>query len=58
MTLDSLPGSSGYLDLYPDRKMAYFKNPYVLGLTVVSGIGGMLFGYDTGMPHYHMINLF
>lgn len=28
--------------------MFYFKNPYILGLTVVAGIGGLLFGYDTG----------
>ncbi|KAB1213331.1 Inositol transporter 1 [Morella rubra] len=49
MTIDSLPGSSGYMDLYPERKMSYFKNPYVLGLTVVAGIGGLLFGYDTGV---------
>ncbi|XP_004296737.1 PREDICTED: inositol transporter 1 isoform X1 [Fragaria vesca subsp. vesca] len=50
MTLgSSLPGSSGYLDLHPDRKMFYFKNPYILGLTVVAGIGGLLFGYDTGV---------
>ncbi|PRQ60791.1 putative major facilitator, sugar transporter, major facilitator superfamily [Rosa chinensis] len=45
----SLPGSSGYLDLHPDRKMFYFRNPYILGLTVVAGIGGLLFGYDTGV---------
>ncbi|KAK4754477.1 hypothetical protein SAY87_002581 [Trapa incisa] len=49
MTLNSMPGSSGYLDLYPERKMAYFGNPYVLGLTMVAGIGGLLFGYDTGV---------
>ncbi|GMN69636.1 hypothetical protein TIFTF001_038684, partial [Ficus carica] len=49
MTIDSLPGSSGYLDSYPERKMWYFKNHYVLGLTVVAGIGGLLFGYDTGV---------
>lgn len=49
MTLESLPGSSGYLDMYPERKMSYFKNSYVLGLTVVAGIGGLLFGYDTGV---------
>lgn len=48
MTLNSMPGSSGYLDLYPERKMAYFSNTYILGLTVVAGIGGLLFGYDTG----------
>ena len=47
MTIE-LPGSSGYLDSYPERKMSFFKNPYVLNLTVVAGIGGLLFGYDTG----------
>ena len=49
MTIESLPGSSGYLDLFPERRMSYFSNPYVLGLTVISGIGGLLFGYDTGI---------
>ncbi|KAK6231131.1 hypothetical protein SCA6_001204 [Theobroma cacao] len=49
MTLESLPGSSGYLDLHPERRMSYFRNPYILGLTVVAGIGGLLFGYDTGV---------
>ena len=48
MTIESLPGSSGYLDMYPERKISYFKNPYVLGLTFVAGIGGLLFGYDIG----------
>ncbi|XP_047180478.1 inositol transporter 1-like isoform X1 [Vigna umbellata] len=45
----SAPGSSGYLDVYPDRKISFFKNPFILGLTAVAGIGGMLFGYDTGV---------
>lgn len=49
MTLDSIPGSSGYLDAFPERRIAYFSNGYVLGLTVVAGIGGLLFGYDTGV---------
>ena len=48
MTIDSLPGSSGYLDLFPERRMSYFSNTYVLRLTVIAGIGGLLFGYDTG----------
>lgn len=49
MTLDSVPGSSGYLDLFPERRMSYFSNTYVLRLTIVAGIGGLLFGYDTGV---------
>lgn len=49
MTIESLPGSSGYLDSYPERRISYFSNSYVLGLTVVAGIGGLLFGYDTGV---------
>jgi len=28
--------------------MSYFSNSYVIGLTVAAGIGGLLFGYDTG----------
>ncbi|KAI9115031.1 hypothetical protein K1719_014044 [Acacia pycnantha] len=47
--IQSAPGSSGYLDLHPERKMSLFKNPYILGLTAVAGIGGLLFGYDTGV---------
>ncbi|XP_015581208.2 inositol transporter 1 [Ricinus communis] len=49
MTIESLPGSSGYLDLFPERRMSYFSNTYVLRLTVIAGIGGLLFGYDTGV---------
>jgi len=29
--------------------MSYFGNSYILGLTVTAGIGGLLFGYDTGL---------
>ncbi|XP_065867805.1 inositol transporter 1 [Euphorbia lathyris] len=46
---ESLPGSSGYLDLFPERRMSYFSNNFVLRLTIVAGIGGLLFGYDTGV---------
>uniref|UniRef100_A0A2P2JWI8 Inositol transporter 1 n=3 Tax=Rhizophora mucronata TaxID=61149 RepID=A0A2P2JWI8_RHIMU len=49
MSYDSIPGSSGYLDLFPERRMSYFTNHYVLRLTVIAGIGGLLFGYDTGV---------
>uniref|UniRef100_A0A6N2MP46 Major facilitator superfamily (MFS) profile domain-containing protein n=1 Tax=Salix viminalis TaxID=40686 RepID=A0A6N2MP46_SALVM len=44
-----LPGSSGYLGMFPERRMSYFSNSYVIGLTVAAGIGGLLFGYDTGV---------
>lgn len=47
MTIESMPGSSGYLDA-DNRKITYFGNSYVVGLTIVAGIGGLLFGYDTG----------
>ncbi|KAI4344961.1 hypothetical protein L6164_012133 [Bauhinia variegata] len=49
ITEQSIPGSSGYLELHPERKMSLFKNPYILGITAVAGIGGLLFGYDTGV---------
>ncbi|KAL3506698.1 hypothetical protein ACH5RR_032080 [Cinchona calisaya] len=49
MTIESMPGSSGYLDDVGNRKVTYFSNLYVVGLTVIAGIGGFLFGYDTGV---------
>ncbi|PWA93242.1 inositol transporter 1 [Artemisia annua] len=49
MTIESFPGSSGYIDADVDKKITYFSNSYVLGLTLVAGIGGLLFGYDTGV---------
>lgn len=46
---EATPGSSGYLEVYPERKVWYFKNPYIIGITAAAGIGGLLFGYDTGV---------
>lgn len=49
MTIDlSAPGSSGLLDASSKRDISFFSSKYVLGLTVTAGIGGLLFGYDTG----------
>ncbi|KAJ0972999.1 hypothetical protein J5N97_020958 [Dioscorea zingiberensis] len=47
MTIESLPGSSA--SLVTKKSVTYFSNPYVLGLTITAGIGGLLFGYDTGV---------
>ncbi|MQL71949.1 hypothetical protein Taro_004276 [Colocasia esculenta] len=50
MTIQTLPGSSASLgSASSGRKASYFGNRYVLGLTVTAGIGGLLFGYDTGV---------
>lgn len=49
MTIQSFPGSSGIIDASPKRDISYFSNFYVLGLTLTAGIGGFLFGYDTGV---------
>ncbi|XP_073039846.1 inositol transporter 1 [Primulina eburnea] len=52
MTIELLPASSGYLNDGGEnggRRITYFSNSYVLGLTMVAGIGGLLFGYDTGV---------
>lgn len=57
MTIESMPGSSGLLDYSPRRKVTYFSNRYVLGLTLAAGIGGMLFGYDTGIISFHFFCL-
>lgn len=32
-----------------NKKVTYFGNGYVIGLTMAAGIGGLLFGYDTGV---------
>lgn len=33
----------------PRKQVSYFSNLYLLGLTLTAGIGGLLFGYDTGV---------
>ncbi|KAK2405725.1 inositol transporter [Trifolium repens] len=45
----NMAGSSGYLEMHPERKISMFQNPYILGTTFAAGIGGLLFGYDTGV---------
>ncbi|QHO21390.1 inositol transporter 1-like [Arachis hypogaea] len=42
-------GSSDYLEKHPERKISFFRNSYVVGITFAAGIGGLLFGYDTGV---------
>ncbi|KAJ4790501.1 Inositol transporter 1 [Rhynchospora pubera] len=50
MTIDlDAPGSSGLLDASSRREISFLSNMYVLGLTLTAGIGGLLFGYDTGV---------
>ncbi|CAA7405138.1 unnamed protein product [Spirodela intermedia] len=49
MTIHFLPESSGTLEPLSGRKVSYCSNWYVLGLTLTAGIGGLLFGYDTGV---------
>ncbi|GAA0147534.1 transporter [Lithospermum erythrorhizon] len=48
MTIASFAGSSESI-YNGDNKISYFSNAYVLGLTIIAGIGGLLFGYDTGV---------
>lgn len=50
MTFESSPRSSGCLEVDNGKKSysGNSGNSYLLGLTVVVGLGGMLFGYDTG----------
>ncbi|EYU45215.1 hypothetical protein MIMGU_mgv1a0050002mg, partial [Erythranthe guttata] len=43
----NLGGHNGNYNSNGEKRITYFSNSYVLGLTVVAGIGGLLFGYDT-----------
>ncbi|KAL9162361.1 hypothetical protein ABFS82_07G085600 [Erythranthe guttata] len=45
----NLGGHNGNYNSNGEKRITYFSNSYVLGLTVVAGIGGLLFGYDTGV---------
>jgi len=53
MGMSMKAGSSSYLEMHPERKIAFFQNPYIVGITFAAGLGGLLFGYDTGTYHYH-----
>jgi len=51
MGMSMRAGSSSYLEMHPERKIALFQNPYIIGITFAAGLGGLLFGYDTGEYH-------
>ncbi|XLR28294.1 hypothetical protein HN51_041620 [Arachis hypogaea] len=42
-------GSSDYLEKHPERRISFSQNFYIIGVTFAAGIGGLLFGYDTGV---------
>ncbi|MED6130875.1 Integrin alpha chain-like protein (Alpha-int1) [Stylosanthes scabra] len=42
-------GSSDYLIKHPERRISFFQNSYIVGISLAAGIGGLLFGYDTGV---------
>ncbi|XP_061353732.1 inositol transporter 1-like [Gastrolobium bilobum] len=49
MGMSMMAGNSGYLEMHPERKISFFQNSYIVGITFAAGIGGLLFGYDTGV---------
>ncbi|MED6185492.1 hypothetical protein PIB30_057604 [Stylosanthes scabra] len=49
MSMSMRAGSSNYLEKHPDRRISIFQNSYIVGITLAAGIGGLLFGYDTGV---------
>nr|XP_029151644.1 inositol transporter 1-like [Arachis hypogaea] len=42
-------GTSDYLKKYPERRISFFQSSYIVGVSFAAGIGGLLFGYDTGV---------
>lgn len=42
-------GTSDYLKKYPERRISFFQSSYIVGVSFAAGIGGLLFGYDTGI---------
>jgi len=52
MTMGFLPGTSASSESVVGKKVTFFGNSYVLGITMAAGIGGLLFGYDTGMHSF------
>ncbi|XP_057734818.1 inositol transporter 1-like [Arachis stenosperma] len=42
-------GTSDYLKKYPERRISFFQSFYIVGVSFAAGIGGLLFGYDTGV---------
>ncbi|XP_019427406.1 PREDICTED: inositol transporter 1-like [Lupinus angustifolius] len=49
MAMDIKAGISGYLEKHLDSRISFFLNSYIVAITFAAGIGGLLFGYDTGM---------
>ena len=53
MGISMKAGSSNYLDMHLETEIPLFQNLYIVGITFVAGLGGILFGYDTSVYHYY-----
>ncbi|KAL4364958.1 hypothetical protein AHAS_Ahas07G0058100 [Arachis hypogaea] len=49
MNISMRAGSFNYLEKHPERRISIFQNSYIVAITFTAGIGGLLFGYDTGV---------